>query len=181
VTGSDPPPGDAAASAAAAATEWVEEVDVEGRVLRIVTRAQVRREGLRHRTVFVAVLDRAGRRVLAHQRAPWKDVWPHAWDIAFGGLCGVGEAWDDAARRELREEAGLHAPVRAVGRGTYEHPPVAEVASIYLAQTDDPPTCPDGEVVATEWVDLDGLDGWIAARRVCPDSVALVLPHLRPT
>ncbi|WCO65936.1 NUDIX domain-containing protein [Iamia majanohamensis] len=157
--------------------EPVEEVDEDGAVLRIVTRREMRARGLRHRTVFVAVVD-GDDRLLVHQRAGWKDVWPSAWDIAFGGVCGVAEGWADAAARELAEEAGLVAPLARVGGGTWEADGVREVAQVFLARTDDPPTCPDGEVVATDRVPLGALDAWLATRPVCPDSVALVRPHL---
>ncbi len=158
--------------------EAVEEVDEEGRVLRIVTRAEMRAQGLRHRTSAVAVLDAAGGRLLVHQRASWKDIWPSAWDIAFGGVCGVGEGWAEAARRELAEEAGLAAALEDLGGGTWEDEGVREVVRVFLARTDDPPTCPDGEVAATDWVPLAHLDAWIGGRTVCPDSVALVRPRL---
>lgn len=160
------------------ADERVEEVDAEGRVLRVVRRADMRRLGLRHRTVFVAVLDDAGARLLVHQRAPWKDAWPLRWDLAFGGVCAVGEGWEDAARRELAEEAGLTIPLVEVGAGCYQAAGVQEVARVFLSRCDEEPTCPDGEVVATEWVALDQLDRWLATHDVCEDSLALVRPHL---
>ena len=106
-------------------------------------------------------------------------MWPLAWDIAFGGVCGVGEAWADAAARELAEEAGLGGPLERIGGGRWEGGRVREVAEVFLARTDDEPTCPDGEVVATARVPLVELDAWMAGRTVCPDSVALVGPHLR--
>lgn len=163
------------------ADELVEEVDLDGTVLGIVTRAEVRARGIRHRTVFVAVLDGAGERLLVHRRAAWKDVWPDAWDLAFGGICAVGEPWAEAAERELAEEAGLTAPLTPVGEGTYDGDGVAEVAHVFTARSDDEPTCPDGEVAEVAWVALADLRTWLAGRRVCPDSVALVLPHLAPT
>ncbi len=163
---------------ASAGAEAVEVVDEAGRALRTVTRADMRAQGLRHRTVFIAVLDGSGERLLVHQRAGWKDVWPLAWDIAFGGMCGVGERWADAAARELVEEAGLVAPLAEVGEGRWEAEGVREVARIYLAGSDAEPTCPDGEVVATDWVPLAGLDAWLVRRTVCPDSLALVRPRL---
>lgn len=161
-------------------SEPVEEVDEDGTVRRVVTRGEMRARGLRHRTVFIAVLDRDGC-LLVHQRAPWKDVWPSAWDIAFGGVCGVAECWADAAARELAEEAGLVTPLEQVGGGSWEAEGVREVAQVFLARTDDPPTCPDGEVVATDRVPLAELDAWLATRPVCADSVALVRPLLPPT
>jgi 8-oxo-dGTP pyrophosphatase MutT (NUDIX family) len=85
--------------------EWVEVLDERGKVVDVVPRAEMRSRNLRHRAVYVAVL--AGDRLLTHQRADWKDVWPSRWDVAFGGVCDVGETWPAAARRELAEEAGI--------------------------------------------------------------------------
>ncbi len=161
-----------------AGDEPVEEVDGDGRVLGIVTRAEVRARRVRHRTVFVAVLDEAGERLLVHRRADWKDVWPGRWDLAFGGICGVAEDWRAAAVRELAEEAGLAAPLVELGSGAYEDDAVAEVARIFTARSDDEPTCPDGEVAEVAWVPRRDLRTWVAGRPVCPDSVALVLPHV---
>ena len=45
--------------------------------------------------------------VLVHRRAGWKDLWPGYWDLAVGGVVGVGEPWPAAARRELAEELGV--------------------------------------------------------------------------
>ena len=163
--------------AASAAEEPVEVVDVDGTVIEIVTRARMRSERLRHRCTYIAVVDSEGRLVV-HQRAPWKDVWPDRWDIAFGGVCGVGEGWAAAAARELAEEAGLTSSLVDLGGGTYADDDVDEVARVFLTRSDDPPSCPDGEVVATERVPLTALDRWIDARPVCPDSVALVRPRL---
>lgn len=163
-----------------AADELVEEVDRDGTVLGIVTRAEVRARGVRHRTVFIAVLDGAGDRLLVHRRADWKDVWPGAWDLAFGGICGVGEPWVEAAERELAEESGLRAAVTLVGEGTFEADGVAEVARVFTARSDDEPTCPDGEVAEVAWVPVAGLRAWVAERVVCPDSIALVVPHVSP-
>lgn len=160
------------------ADELVEEVDADGTVLGVVTRAEVRARRVRHRTVFVAVLDGAGERIVVHRRADWKDVWPGRWDIAFGGICDVGEGWAEAAQRELAEEAGLTAALMWVGEGRYEDDAVAEVAHVFTARSHAEPTCPDGEVAEVAWVPLADLSRWLAERDVVPDSLALVLPHL---
>ena len=65
------------------------------------------------------VFDSSGA-VLAHQRASWKDIWPSRWDLAFGGVCAVGEPWDDAASRELAEEAGIVAPLRELSKVEFD-------------------------------------------------------------
>ena len=117
-------------------------------------------------------------RLVVHKRAGWKDVNPSFWDIAFGGVCGVGETWLRAARRELAEEAGLTAPLIDLGSGHYTDDHTDIVARCFLAATEDEPTCPDGEVVELDVVRLDRLDQWLSWRSVCPDSVALLGPTL---
>lgn len=157
--------------------ELVEEVDEGGRVLSVVSRADVRRRNLRHRAVYVLVLDSGGR-LLAHRRADWKDVWPGRWDVAFGGVAGVGEAPGDTARRELAEEAGVQAPLEPLGGGRYEDGEVRVLGEVFMARSDGPFTFPDGEVVETAWVAPDGLPAWVGGRLLCPDSVAIALPLL---
>jgi len=163
-----------------AGREAVEVVDPAGVVVAVVTRAEMRRHRLRHRTVAVAVTDAAGQRLLVHRRADWKDVWPSRWDVAFGGVVAVGETWAAAARRELAEEAGVDEPVERLGGGVYVDEDVNEVAEIFLARSDGPFSFPDGEVVATDWVTFADLPTWLATHETCPDGVALVVPNLPP-
>ncbi len=157
--------------------ELVEVVDEHGTVLRVVSRAEMRAGNLRHRSVGVAVRRIADGAVLAHRRAAWKDVWPGRWDIAVGGVCGVGEDELTAARRELAEEVGIDvdpADLRLLGRGSYEDGDVAAIATVFEVRHDGPFAFADGEVEAVEWVPLADLDAWLAAHPHCPDSAALV-------
>jgi 8-oxo-dGTP pyrophosphatase MutT (NUDIX family) len=177
----DPTPTDPAADAA---EQLVELVDADGRVLEVVSRAEMRRRpGVRHRCTYVVVV-RPGGGVVVHQRAPWKDVAPSAWDIAFGGLCGVGEGWLDAATRELEEEAGLvGVPLVELGGGTWTDGHAALVGRAYLATTDAVLAPADGEVVAIEEVPWPELEAWMADREghggLVADSPAVVMPLLR--
>ena len=154
--------------------EQVEVVDAEGRVERVVTRAEMRAGNLRHRAVYIAVRRPGDGALLVHRRADWKDVWPSRWDVAFGGVCGVGESWDDAARRELGEEAGIDASPTALGDGAYEDAEVAVVGRFYEVEHGGPFTFADGEVEETAWVAVEELGAWLADRASCPDSVALL-------
>jgi 8-oxo-dGTP pyrophosphatase MutT (NUDIX family) len=158
--------------------ELVEVVDVDGTVLRLVTRAEMRVQRLRHRCTYVVVLD-ASDRLVVHQRAPWKDVWPSRWDVAFGGVAAVGEDWLPAARRELREEAGVDAVLRQAGGGTYDDDDVSVLGRVFVARHDGPYSFPDGEVVASERVPLALLGEVLGARSWCPDSLALADSALR--
>ncbi len=164
-------------SAAAIEGDLVDVLDGEGRVTGTATRAEVRAANLCHRTVFIAVVDSAGE-LMVHRRADWKDLWPGAWDIAFGGVVGAGEAWETAAARELAEEAGIDSELVYLGEGSYEDEQVRERARVYLARHDGPVSFVDGEVVEIARVALDDVCDWVGQRTVCPDSVAIVLPRL---
>ena len=148
-------------------------------MVEVVTRAEMRARGesARHRACYVAVVTSADELVV-HRRADWKDVYPGWWDVCFGGVLGAGEAWADAARRELLEEAGVDAEPEELGAASWAMPGVRLNGRVYLARSDGPFTCPDGEVVELATVPLPEVRAWVAAHDVCPDSVDLVLPLL---
>jgi 8-oxo-dGTP pyrophosphatase MutT (NUDIX family) len=170
--GLDPSGADPKELAASAALEPVEVVDEHGRVLEVVSRADMRARRLRHRCTYIVVVD-DGDRLIVHRRAAWKDVWPDRWDVAFGGVVAVGEPWEDAARRELQEEAGVDADLRPLGSGTYDDADVSVLGRVFLARHDGPFTFPDGEVAATDRIPLDEIEHWMIGRLLCPDSVTL--------
>jgi isopentenyldiphosphate isomerase len=157
--------------------ELVDHLDDCGAVLGAVPRRVVRQHNLRHRSVAVVVVN-SHDQLLVHRRSDWKDVWPSRWDLAFGGVVGSGEAWDEAAARELAEEAGVQVPLEYLGEDGYDDDHVREVARIYLARTDGPFRHDDGEVAETAWVALAELKKWVAGHELCPDTVAVVLPRL---
>ena len=159
--------------------EMVEEVSLQGEVLRLVTRRQMRAEGLCHRSVFVAIVSHNGD-LLVHHRSESKDLWPGWWDVAVGGVLAPGESPEKGAIRELSEELGvIGAPIELAGTGAYTDRDVSLVASIYMCRTEGPFTFADGEITEAHWVSPAELPIWLQAKSFLPDSVALVLPLLR--
>ena len=159
--------------------EMVEEVDMLGNVLRLVSRRQMRTERLGHRSVFIAVMSEAGD-LLVHRRAQTKDLWPGWWDVAVGGVIALGETDDAAALRELAEELGVQgATLERLGTGAYADGEVRLVATIYLCRTEGPFSFADAEITEAHWVSRAELPVWLQAKTFLPDSVALVLPIIR--
>jgi 8-oxo-dGTP pyrophosphatase MutT (NUDIX family) len=157
--------------------EEVEEVDEAGRVVGVVTRAEMRAGNLRHRSVGIVVRHPQDASILVHRRAGWKDVWPGRWDICFGGVCGVGEPEIESARRELAEEAGLRVEagaLRPLGGGAYEDEDVRAFATVFEVRHAGPFTFADGEVEEVRWLPIAELETFLATHPHCPDSAALV-------
>jgi hypothetical protein len=52
------------------------------------------------------------------------------------------------------------------------------VGEAFVVRSDEPMSCPDGEVVALDHVPLSQICTWITGRDVCCDSARGVLPLL---
>ena len=157
--------------------DLVEHIAIDESVIEVVTRREIRERRLRHRCTYIVVVDSADR-VVVHQRARWKDVYPGWWDVAFGGVCDVGESWEAAAKRELFEEAGLRVPLQDLGSLHYDEADGLAIGRIFLARTDDEPVLNDGEVVQVDRIPRRALPAWAADRDVCLDSGQTILPML---
>ena len=157
----------------------VEWVNSDGSVIEVVTRKKMRESKLRHRTTYVAVLNSQDE-LIVHKRADWKEVYPGWWDLAFGGVCGAGESWEESARRELAEEAGITGQhLEPIGEFNYDGEESSEVGRAYLVRWDGEITFGDGEVVAVDAVGLVRLSDWMTGRLVCLDSRQCLAPLLQ--
>jgi len=63
-------------------------------------------KGLLHRVVYIILEDPSGR-LLLQKRSPQVVNYPNRWDISSAGHVDAGESYEEAASRELLEEAGL--------------------------------------------------------------------------
>ena len=87
----------------------LEIVDEQDRVIGTAPRHRCHGDpSLIHRVAHVLVVNRRGE-ILLQKRSPHKDVQPGKWDTSVGGHLDPGEGYEEAARRELREELGISA------------------------------------------------------------------------
>ncbi len=90
---------------------------------------------LTHRVAHVLVFNSAGSLFL-QLRSPTKDVQPNRWDTSVGGHVDAGETYEQAARREMREELGIDdaeiEPLyRYLHRNEYESEMVATFRAVW--------------------------------------------------
>ena len=87
--------------------EWFDLINANSEVIGFAPRSVCHRTpGLMHHAVHVLVFSSDGRLFL-QRRSPNKDIQPNRWDTSVGGHPNSGEALEQAAAREMREELGV--------------------------------------------------------------------------
>jgi len=66
----------------------------------------IMKKGLIFRTANVLVFESNGK-LFVHKRSSNLDTFPGMYDTKLGGIVDSGESYEDAARRELKEEAAI--------------------------------------------------------------------------
>ena len=86
--------------------EFVDVLNEQNEVVGKAPRSEVNARNLRHRCVYVIVVNKKGE-WLVTKRTAVKKVYPSLLEIARGGTCAAGESFEECARRELEEEVGV--------------------------------------------------------------------------
>jgi len=139
-------------------TEEVDWVDASDQVVGRVARADVHRLRAGFRVVHVFLFDREGR-LLIHQLSPRKRLAGH-WGSSVAGGVKAGEAPEEAARREIREEMGIRPPpLRWLGKVRLEDQGATKFLYLYAGVVDAPERVQPNpeEVAAVEFVRVDAL------------------------
>lgn len=126
--------------------EPLELVDEAGRALGTVTRREAHGDPrLIHRVVHVLVVNRRGE-ILLQRRSLSRSTAPGRWDTSVGGHCAPGEGAEEAARRELREELGIDAPIAPCHEWLYRNGRESEYVHAFLLRHEGPFRPDPGEI-----------------------------------
>lgn len=165
-------------TAMSARDELVDVIDEAGQTIGSVTRQEMRRRRLPHRSTYVLVFDRTGR-LFVHLRTTTKDVFPSHWDVAVGGVLTAGESFAEGVRREVREELGIDVPAEELFPFRYEDAATVVQGRVYRIIHDGPFQLQAEEIVEGEFLTLqEALD---RSRSVpyCPDGLAVLQEYQR--
>ena len=85
--------------------------------------------------------------IFLQRRSPDKDVQPDKWDTSVGGHVDAGEAYEHAARREMREELGItDAELEPLYRYLHSNEYESEMVATFRATWDGPIRVDPGEI-----------------------------------
>jgi isopentenyl-diphosphate delta-isomerase type 1 len=139
-------------------------VDQDDRVVGTARRADVHANGWLHRAVHIMV-QRANGDVFLQKRSMEKDCHPGVWDSSASGHLDSGEAYADAAVRELWEELGLKVEsVREIGALPASKVTGQEFVRIFGVVDEGPFVLHPTEIADGRWVPCEELDRWLGSR-----------------
>ncbi len=143
--------------------EWFDVVDARNRVTGRETRRTVHVNKLRHRAVHLFVFNSLGELFL-QKRSPWKDHFPGRWDSSASGHVDSGDDYPAAAERELREELGITASVREIGRIDACEETGQEFLRLYTAEHEGPFRLAPAEIESGLFFPIAVVHRWIRNR-----------------
>lgn len=141
--------------------EMFDVVDEDDNVIGQAPRAECHKNNkLIHRSAGVLVFNSKGE-LLLQKRSMTKDTNPGKWDISSWGHNDVGESYDHAAARELKEELGIDKAIKFALKSFYSVDYESEIYQVYIAESDGPFKPDPEEIIKLEFFSLDKIKKWI--------------------
>lgn len=143
--------------------ELFDVVDDENRVTGQASRHEVHTRKLKHRAVHIFVFNARGDLFL-QKRSRFKDANPGRWDSSAAGHLNAGCDYGESARRELKEELGVEAPLEQIGALPAMQQTGWEFVRLYKAVHSGPFTWPRAEIESGLFFPVETIDRWTEAR-----------------
>ena len=84
----------------------VDIVDENDKAIKVVPWTEMHKNALLHRASNVILFNSKGE-IFVHKRQKNLLLYPSMWDVKIGGTARAGENYEECAKRELMEEAGI--------------------------------------------------------------------------
>jgi isopentenyldiphosphate isomerase len=121
------------------------------------TRVAVHEQHAIHRGVHLFIVNNKGE-LLVQQRASDKEYYPGYFDASVGAQVISGETYEEAARREAREELGIElGELVEIAKYKSFSERQREIRTLFVTQHEGPFKTPDGEVKRIEFLSLDDI------------------------
>ncbi|MEM1581186.1 MAG: NUDIX domain-containing protein [Candidatus Bathyarchaeia archaeon] len=117
--------------------EYFYVVDENDNVIGRATRSECHKMRLIHRSVYVIVLNDRNE-IFLQRRSMSKDLYPGCYACSATGHVDYGESYEDAARRELKEELGIEAVLKEICKFKCFSETEREISVLYVCKHNGP-------------------------------------------
>ncbi len=135
--------------------EYMDIVDDDNKVIGKTTQEEIYAKKLNHRIVHIFVINPKTNQVYFQKRSEKKSFLPGYYCTSAGGHVQAGETYEDAAKRELREEIGLRVPIKKVYSMLFESGNHKRFIEMFVAFAEDGFNFADGEVASGKFISLE--------------------------
>jgi isopentenyl-diphosphate delta-isomerase type 1 len=147
--------------------ELLYHVTEDDSVIGSVERSTAHRDQVLHRSGMIFLI-RSDRKILLQHRSATRTTFPHRWDSSSAFHVTFGESYEQAARRELKEETGISAQPTFLGKFIYHVPPENEIVAVFFCRSDDPIMIDEAESSEALFHSMDEVDAIAHSQAAAP-------------
>ena len=138
--------------------EYFYVVDEDDNVIGAASREECHSNAkLIHRSVYIFLVNSRGE-ILIQRRSVNKDLYPGFYTASATGHVNYGEDYDIAAKRELREELGVDAPLRRLCKVKSFSDVEREISMVYVCRYDGPIRFDRNEIDEVVFMSIDDIE-----------------------
>lgn len=148
-------------------------VDKEDNIINYRSRGECHHnKSLIHRAIGVFIFNDTGK-ILLQKRSLGKDTSPGLWSTSVGGHVLKDESYEEAAKREMKEELGVDLPIHLATKFIYEYPYETEIETLFTAKGNGPFRQNTDEIERLEFVDRRDLPRNLLSGKIKLAPIAL--------
>ncbi len=158
--------------------EYVYHITKNNKVIKKVSRDEMRKKKLMHRSIGVIIHNKEGE-IMIQKRTATKDVFPNYYDVMLCGTVRYGESYDKCAKREIAEEIGAkNTKPKFLFKSIYDGKDNKTVYYIYSLIFNKKPHLQKEEVKSYKYVTMTELKKLMKTKKFCPDSKKAFMEYL---
>ncbi|MEE9525659.1 MAG: NUDIX domain-containing protein [Candidatus Woesearchaeota archaeon] len=158
--------------------EYQDLIDENDNVIGKATRKEIVEKALLHRGVIVFVFN-SEEKLYMQKRSENKALFPGLWGIGAGGGVSLGENYEEAAKRELKEELGIaDVPMEFMFDFSFKSDFLNNICKIYKCVCNDKITLRREEIEKGGFKTIEEIKQMSEEGLLCPDTAEFFQKYL---
>lgn len=159
--------------------EVLDIVDENNKVVGEAPYDEVYEKRLNHRIVHVLIFNDKGE-IYLQRRSANKKFCPGHWVTSAGGHVQKGETYEQAAKRELKEELGAEMELTKIHECPYDHYKMRKFLEIFRGVSEGPFDLNPEEVADGKWFAVNDVKDMVRKSQLIHPELAHVIDQLYP-